>query len=37
MNLHCCKPKAAAATEEVAVVVVTTAEFTNYQNYNEYY
>lgn len=30
MNLHCCKPEAVA-------VVVSTAEFTNYQNYNEYY
>jgi len=36
MNLHCCKPEAAAAIEEVAVVV-STAEFTNYQNCNEYY
>jgi hypothetical protein len=33
MNLHCCKPEAVAA----AVAVVSTAEFTNYQNYNEYY
>jgi hypothetical protein len=30
MNLHCCKPEAVTA-------VVSTAEFTNCQNYNEYY
>jgi len=33
LNLHCCKPETVAA----AVVVMSTAEFINYQNYNEYY
>jgi hypothetical protein len=39
MKLNCCKPEAAAVVEAVAVVVVvvSTPEVTNYQNYNECY
>jgi hypothetical protein len=37
MKLHCCKPEAAEVVEAVAVVVVSTAELTNHQNYNECY
>jgi hypothetical protein len=38
MKLHCCKPEAAAVEAvAVVVVVVSTAELTNYQNYNKCY
>jgi hypothetical protein len=37
MKLHCCKPEAEAVEAVALVVVMSTAELTNYQNYNECY